>query len=482
MSRVLVTALIAVPVAAVTLTAGPGASTPRAEAAAGATTTFDATQDTQLNSAAPNTTYGGAVKMAVCGNGAAVCSVDKADEKRGLVKFVVAGTAGTVSSAVLRYYAASQPVPALMVRQVTDSWDATTATWNNSKDLATAPPTYSSPAGSAKGYYAADVTGAVTGDGTYSFSILSASATTLRLATRESTAPVATPQLVVTTTSTTPADPVIVAAGDISTRTKVGGNKLTSDLVLSLNPDKVLTLGDDQYPDGALADYNTYYNPTWGRFKTKTAPVVGNHEYLADTTASGYFSYFGTAASPTETACTADCKGYYSFDVGAWHVVVLNTNHNDCLYVACSAGSPQLSWLQQDLATSTKTCIAAAFHHPRWSSGISHGSDPAMAAIWNELYAANVDVVLNGHEHQYERFAKQDPSGTAAANGMREFVVGTGGNGLYGFGTPVANSEVRNNTSKGVLKLTLHASSYDWAFVPAQGFTFTDAGTNTCNS
>jgi len=479
--RTLVTLLVAAPVAAVTVTATAGSAGPATpQVAVAGPATFAAVADTQLNSRAPNTTYGGAVKLAVCGAGAATCSTDGANERRALVKFSVGDTAGTVTSAKLRYYAGTAPVPALTVRQVTDnSWSEAAATWKNANGLPTALKTYTSPAGSMKGYYEADVTPAVTGDGTYSFVVTSASETTLRLASKESATPVAAPQLVVTAGA--PGDPVLVAAGDISTHTKVGGNKLTSDLVLALNPDRVLALGDDQYPHGALIDYQTYYEATWGRFKAKTHPVVGNHEYLADTSASGYFTYFGAAASPLEAGCTANCKGYYSFDIGQWHFVVLNTNHDDCAYVACDATSEQLAWLRSDLAITTKTCVGAAFHHPRWSSGAKHGNNAAMSSIWTELYEANVDLVLNGHEHNYERFAKQNPSGQEDPLGMRQFVVGTGGNGLYGFDTPKANSEVRNNTSKGVLKLTLHASSYDWDFKPAAGFTFTDAGSDACH-
>jgi acid phosphatase type 7 len=290
-----------------------------------------------------------------------------------------------------------------------------------------------------------------------------------------------------TTTSTTPpaADPVLVAAGDISTHTVTGGNKLTSDLVLSINPDLVLTLGDNQYTDGTLQEFQTYYDPTWGRFKARTRPGVGNHEYYSDPTAAGYYTYFGQAASPQDpSSCQASCKGYYSFDLGAWHVIALNSSHNDCAYVACGPGSEQIAWLQADLAANTKACVLAYWHHPRWSSGTHHGSDPTMATFWQTLYGNGsdpVDVILNGHEHNYERFAKLDPTGAPNPQGMRQFVVGTGGNALYEFGTPLPTSEARDATSKGVLKLTLHATSYDWEFVPAAGSSFQDAGTASCN-
>lgn len=461
----------------------PAAVDQRVEAAV--SSSFTPSDDTQISSGAPLTAFGTSTRMATCGSGTLTCSGDGAQEKRAMVKFTVAGLTGTVTSAKLRYDATSTPVPALSVKQLFDtSWTEASATWKNSNLLATGTDAFTSPAGSGTGYYEVDVTPAVTANGTYGFVLLNPAGTTLRLATKESTAPAAPPQLVVTTDSGTPPDPVIVAAGDISTRTTVGGNKSTSDLIASIKPDDVIALGDDQYPAGALADYQSFFGPTWGRFQAKIHPAPGNHEYVTDTTAAGYFSYFGPAATPLDPTCTAGCQGYYSYDVGSWHLVALNTNDangTDCPYVGCQAGSPQLQWLQSDLAGTTQPCILAYFHHPRWSSGSSHGSTPAMGAIWDVLYAARTDVVLNGHEHNYERFAKQDPNGVASDAGIREFVVGTGGNGLYGFGTPIANSEIRDSTSKGVLKLTLHANSYDWQFQPAAG-TFTDSGSNTaCN-
>jgi hypothetical protein len=277
---------------------------------------------------------------------------------------------------------------------------------------------------------------------------------------------------------------VLVAAGDISTRTVTGGDKLTSDLVLSINPDLVLTLGDNQYNRGTLQEFQTYYDPTWGRFKGKIRPSVGNHEYPGDPTAAGYYTYFGRAASPLDSNCPPSCKGYYSFDVGSWHLIALNSNRNNCAQVACGPGSEQIAWLQGDLASNAKPCVLAYWHHPRWSSGTHHGSDAAMSTIWETLHGDGtdpVDVILNGHEHNYERFAKLDATGAPHPRGMRQFVVGTGGNALYALGTPLATSEARNATSKGVLKLTLHATGYDWEFVPAAGYSYRDAGTASCN-
>ena len=198
--------------------------------------------------------------------------------------------------------------------------------------------------------------------------------------------------------------------------------------------------------------------------------MPGNHEYLTRA-ANGYFSYFGAAAGDPAT-------GYYSFDVGAWHVVALNSN---CSAVGgCASGSPQERWLRADLAAHPAACTLAYWHHPRFSSG-EHGNEPAYDAFWRDLYAAGADVVLNGHDHDYERFAPQDPSGGSdLARGVREFVVGTGGKNHYRFLTLQPNSQVRDATTFGVLELTLHRTSYDWRFLPEPGKTFTDSGSAVC--
>src|SRR5439155_8251847 len=211
--------------------------------------------------------------------------------------------------------------------------------------------------------------------------------------------------------------------------------RATSDLLVSGGFDAVLPLGDDQYPSGALYDFQTYYDPTWGRVKTTTHPAPGNHEY--DTAgAPGYFGYFGAAAGDSQ-------KGYYSYDLGSWHVISLNSNCADV--GGCDAGSPQEQWLRADLASRSNACTLAYWHHPRFSSGITHGSDPRTQALWDALYDFHADVVLNGHEHNYERFAPQSPTGAADPNGIREFVVGTGGESLYPVWTPLANSRVSSS-------------------------------------
>jgi hypothetical protein len=267
-------------------------------------------------------------------------------------------------------------------------------------------------------------------------------------------------------------DPVFVGAGDISSCDDLAGAEATAKLIEKI-PGTVFAAGDLAYPDGSDAQFAKCYNPTWGRFKDRTRPVPGNHEYHSDG-ASGYARYFGAAAGdPT--------KGYYSYDLGAWHIIALNS---ECGQVGgCGAGSPQGEWLRQDLAQHPTRCTLAYFHKPLFSSGASHGNDPEMKPLWQTLYAANADVVINGHDHDYERFAPQDPDGNAdQKRGMREFVVGTGGkNSHRAFGTIRANSEMHQADTFGVLKLTLHASSYDWEFVPEAGKSFHDSGSGSCH-
>src|SRR5918994_180315 len=261
---------------------------------------------------------------------------------------------------------------------------------------------------------------------------------------------------------------VMVGAGDIahcSTTTDEATAKLLDGI-----SGTVFTFGDNAYNSGTSAEFANCYNPTWGRHKARTKPSVGNHEYLTSG-ASGYFNYFGAAAGDPK-------KGYYSYDRGAWHVVVLNSN---CSNVSCAVGSPQEQWLRADLAAHPNKCTLAYFHAPLYSSG-QHGNGTSVRPFWQALYQANADVVLSGHEHSYERFAPQNPYGAFdSARGIREFVVGTGGKSHYPFGTIKANSQVRNASAYGVLKLTLHPRSYEWKFIPLAGKTFTDSGTNECH-
>jgi hypothetical protein len=266
-----------------------------------------------------------------------------------------------------------------------------------------------------------------------------------------------------------PSVTVLVGAGDIA---GCGSQKdaETADLLDSI-AGTVFTLGDNVYPDGTAKQFAECYDPTWGRHKARTRPATGNHDYHT-LEASGYFGYFGAPAGDAD-------KGYYSYEVGDWHIIVLNSNCGEV--GGCDSDSPQGQWLQADLAANPSTCTLAYWHAPLFSSGSHHGGRDRMRDFWQALYEAGADVVLNGHEHNYERFGPQDPDGLAdPGRGIREFVVGTGGGGLYAFGSPEPNSEVRDSDTHGVLKLTLHPTSYDWAFVPIAGGTFTDSGSAAC--
>jgi hypothetical protein len=258
---------------------------------------------------------------------------------------------------------------------------------------------------------------------------------------------------------------VLVGAGDIAECGSTGA--VATALLLDAIPGTVFTLGDNAYPSGTDANYADCYHPTWGRHKARTKPSAGNHEYLTPD-AAGYFNYFGAAAGERD-------KGYYSYELGLWHVIVLNSN------LPVGAGSPQEQWLRETLAATSRLCVLAYWHHPRFNSGIEHGNQDFVAPLWDALYQGGADVVLAGHEHVYERFGPQRPDGTAdPATGLRQFTVGTGGGGTYTFGTPLPNSESRG-LSRGVLKLTLRDNGYDWEFVAVEGESFTDAGSGTCH-
>jgi PKD repeat protein len=257
---------------------------------------------------------------------------------------------------------------------------------------------------------------------------------------------------------------VFVGAGDISGCNPGNQDAATAELIKALPTAQVFTLGDNAYPDGAGADY-ACYEATWGAFKDRTHPVPGNHEYH-QAGAAPYFAYFGAAAGTAGT-------GYYSYDLGTWHIIALNSE---------SSVSDQVTWLNADLAAHPATCILAYWHRPFFTSGAVHAPYTAMRPIWEALQAAGAEIVLSGHNHQYERFAPQRSDGTASEQGIRQFVVGTGGfHSLYDFITPAKpNSEVRYQ-GFGVLKLTLSATGYSWEFLPVQSASFTDTGTGLCH-
>jgi 3',5'-cyclic AMP phosphodiesterase CpdA len=282
--------------------------------------------------------------------------------------------------------------------------------------------------------------------------------------------------------NTSETDPILVGAGDIAacgislpvfnmaTNGEATARILDALFANGANPNGVVfTAGDNAYYDGSPEDFAKCYNPSWGRHKARTRPAAGNHDYETPG-AAGYFAYFGsrTGGDPKKGA-------YYSYELGAWHIIVIDSN------IPAAAGSPQEQWLRADLAQHPTKCALAYWHHPRFSSA-KHGSLDRTKDIWQALYEGGVEIVMNGHDHVYERFGPQDPAGRAdPMRGIRQFTVGTGGGALYGFKTPLANSEVRYRGGHGVLKLTLHPDRYDWEFISEAGKAFSDSGTADCH-
>jgi hypothetical protein len=262
---------------------------------------------------------------------------------------------------------------------------------------------------------------------------------------------------------------VLLAAGDIA-----GCNSLGDEATAALvdgQPGVVATLGDNAYPDGTPEQFARCYEPSWGRHKWRTRPSVGNHEYRTPG-AAGYFGYFGAAAGEPG-------KGYYSYDLGSWHVVVLNSQ---CWEAGgCEEGSPQEQWLRADLAASAASCTLAYWHHARFSSGRIAQLEWT-GPLWKALWRDGAEVILAGHDHIYERHARLAPSGDPTpAFGIRQFIVGTGGHSHAAIVAPRATSEVRNGDTYGILKLILRDGGYDWVFLPEAGRTFTDAGAEMCH-
>jgi hypothetical protein len=258
---------------------------------------------------------------------------------------------------------------------------------------------------------------------------------------------------------------VLVGAGDIANCKRLGGAIATARL-LDRIPGTIFTAGDNAYERGSANDFEKCYEPTWGRHKARTRPALGNHDLRTDD-GRPYYSYFGDNAGPGG-------RGYYSYDLGSWHIISLNSGDDS------DDRSPQGRWLQEDLKANPSDCILAYWHSPRFSSG-PHGSDKRVRDLWRLLYEAGAEIVISGHDHLYERFAPQNPKGKAdPERGIRQFIVGTGGAGVYKFKKPKPNSEVRDNSTYGVLKLTLGSGTYQWEFVPIAPGNFTDSGSGTC--
>jgi hypothetical protein len=408
----------------------------------------------------PDTNYGTLTRL----------DVDSPGEES-YIRFSVTGVTGAVQNATLRLYVSNGSSNGPSLYLTDNTWTETGITWNNRPA-----PTSSAIAdiGSvvADTWAEYDLTAQITGDGTYSFVFLPDGTDGIRFDSREGSSP---PQLVLAFTSgptptptNTPASgsAVFVGAGDIADCSREQDEQ-TAQLLDNI-PGTVYTVGDNAYPDGTDAQFRNCYEPTWGRHKDRTHPAAGDNDYNTSG-ATGYFNYFGAAAGEPG-------KGYYSYDVGSWHIIVLNSNCSDV--GGCRPNDPQGQWLQADLAAHQSICTLAIFHEPLFSSS---GVDTDMRDFWVPLYEAGADIILNGHRHNYERFAQQNPDGVAdPGRGIREFVVGTGGASLSSWHSDALNSEVRNNTTYGVLKLTLNPISYDWEFIPIASQTFTDSGSALC--
>lgn len=269
----------------------------------------------------------------------------------------------------------------------------------------------------------------------------------------------------------------LVGAGDIAgCGAALAGAEATAKLIEKI-PGEVFASGDLAYEHGNAAEFNDCYGKTWGRFKDRTHPTPGNHEYVTPE-ARDYFRYWGDQAGPVG-------KGYYSFDLGVWHIIALNSNCDAPGLGGCGAGSPEETWLKKDLSEHAGSCIIAYGHHALFSSGIfrKHAAHPELKQIVHDLYAAHADLLLVGHEHSYERFAPQDPDGKIdPEHGIREIVVGTGGRSHDPLGFAMDNSEVRNMDTFGVIKVTLMPHAYNWEFIPVEGQTFTDSGSGVCHN
>ena len=388
-----------------------------------------------------------------------------------------------VSRATLEVFAAagSECEAVQVMRAATDEWNEVTIDWGNQPGTIGA--AVATNAWRSRGFVRFDVTSAVTGAGRVSLVLRQAprcdTASPDEFASRE--ADTNQPRLMVETGPPAPgAAAILAAAGDIvcdpTSANFVGADpagcqhRATSDLLAGA--DAVVPLGDLQYEAGTLDEFSQGYDPSWGLYAAMTYPVPGNHEYGIDG-APGYFDYWASEQRPTGEAAS----GYYSFDLGSWHLIALNSASG-----CCEEGSAQDAFLEQDLAATTQRCIAAYWHHPLFNSGTVHGDESFTGPLWTDLYAAGADIVLNGHEHNYQRYAKQDPFGVPTPIGIREFIVGTGGKGHYGLlEVKDANYEFGNTTDFGVLRLQLFEDSYSWEFVGVDGAVLDSGGPVPCN-
>lgn len=278
------------------------------------------------------------------------------------------------------------------------------------------------------------------------------------------------PSQTVTPTHTPTPEPIqLIGAGDIAYCGETSlGDEATSAIIDRFPSAVIFTAGDNVSGEGRMAEYKNCFGPTWGRFLDRLHPSPGNHDYMTDA-GFPYYQHFGAAAGQPG-------QGYYSYDLGDWHIVALNSN---CDAIACGPNSAQAAWLRKDLADNEKQCKLLYWHHPRYSSGISGNYGP-VSSFWRIALEHGADVMVSGHDHDYERFAPQDGDGNADPDGIRQFVVGTGGSELRDFGQIKPNSEIRDNSTQGVILFRLYSGKYEWEFIPVKGGTFTDRGEGQC--
>jgi hypothetical protein len=438
--------------------------------------------------------------------------VDGSPPVNSYLRFTVQGLGGSsISQAQLLIHANSSSSSGLSAMTVADNtWGENTITYANApamgSTLGTSPPVIGGT------WIAFEVTSYVTHEGTFSFEISTSGVTAISLSSRESGTDA--PQLVITTSAPTStatvtstavftptntptsiptamltatptsqpsgSDPTIMAAGDIicdslTTSSTACQQMAASQVAVDQLPSAALILGDLCHTP-SVDCFDNYFNPSWGRLFSISHPTTGNHDYLV-AGAVYYFDYWNGIGNANGPAGDRS-QGYYSFDIGTWHIIALNSQCSEA--GGCNSGSPQYTWLQQDLQTHANLCTLAYYHIPVFSSGGRANNN--MKQIYTLLYDHNVEVVLNGHDHIYERFAPQDSNGLAdPSRGIREFIVGTGGANHTSIAAVQPNSEVRNTDTFGALKLTLHPDRYDWQFIHVAGKTFSDSGTTFCH-
>jgi hypothetical protein len=464
-----------------------GALCAGAAQASAATTTLPAAADAWVDSSTPTTNHGSDTLLHTA-TGDPYLNI--------YLRFNVTGLTNPVTKATLKLVTQTTTAKGVSLGPVADNtWGESAITWANAPAIGSA--VASSGVFNAGDTVSIDVTSLVKGNGAVSMGINTTALVDKTFSSRETSTP---PQLVIETSAPAPppppppppssSDPVIAAAGDIACAPSDPNfnnglgtatwcrQRDTARLLVNTGLAKAITLGDNQYENGERANFSAVFDSTWGVARSMLRPSAGNREYNTSA-ASGYFDYFNGVGVFGGPAGDRN-KGWFSFDVGSWHLIALNSN---CSSIGgCYAGSAQEQWLRADLAAHRNTCTLAYWHHPLFTSGQT-GNSTNTRPLFQALYDNGADVVLSAHDHDYERFLPQTPAGAFdSARGMREFVAGTGGESHHPFSySKLANEEVRNDNTFGVLRLTLHPASYDWKFQPIAGQTFTDSGTAACH-